>query len=66
MRGEVGVAEQRLREAFQEARRLAPCVLFVDELQAVFTGREGRGPGASLTGGLVSRVCPLSAVLAVL
>lgn len=38
----VGTTEQKVREAFAQARRLAPCLLFLDELDAVGRGRDGR------------------------
>lgn len=43
----MGRGAARIRELFAEARKCAPCVVFVDELDAVGTlgpgGLEGRG-----------------------
>jgi len=42
----VGVGASRVRDLFENARRLAPCIVFVDEIDAV-----GRHRGAGLGGG---------------
>jgi SpoVK/Ycf46/Vps4 family AAA+-type ATPase len=45
----VGEGEKLVRSAFALARRLAPCVLFVDELDALFGARAGgRESGGAL------------------
>jgi transitional endoplasmic reticulum ATPase len=58
VRGEVGRGEQVVREALRAARRARPCVVFIDEFQALFTarggGREGGGGGRLATQLLVS------------
>ena len=41
VQGEIGSGEAALRNAFQEAKRLAPSILFFDEFQAIFTNRSG-------------------------
>eukprot|EP01041_Mallomonas_annulata_P000964 gene964-1872_t len=51
IQGEIGVGEAILRQTFQEARRRAPCLVFVDEMQALFTVR-GTGAGSVLTSAL--------------
>ena len=38
-----GESEKRLREIFKQARVSSPCVLFFDEIQAVFRSRDGTG-----------------------
>ena len=40
VRGEVGVGEQRLTALFQNAKRSAPCLVFIDEFQAIFADRQ--------------------------
>ncbi len=43
----VGVGAARVRDLFDEAKKKAPCVVFIDELDAV--GRKRGGAGATLT-----------------
>ena len=38
-RSEVGESEKRLRNAFARAENLAPCVIFLDEIDAMFSSR---------------------------
>lgn len=53
VRGEVGTSERRVVQLFQEAKSSAPCVVFIDEFQALFTAREeGGGDGSTLTAAL--------------
>ncbi|CAE7474522.1 afg2, partial [Symbiodinium microadriaticum] len=52
--GHVGVAESRVREVFSEAKLHSPCIVFIDEFQALFAARHDstrgdNGNGASLT-----------------
>jgi SpoVK/Ycf46/Vps4 family AAA+-type ATPase len=50
----IGETEKRIRKVFQVAERLAPCVLWIDELEKVFAGR---GPdSASADAGVSSRL----------
>lgn len=54
--GSVGESEHTVFEAFATARQVAPCVIFIDEIQAIFTSREadnGSVVGPSLTSTLV-------------
>ncbi len=39
IRGEIGTGERALRKLFQDAKQLAPCIIFFDEFQSVFTNR---------------------------
>lgn len=43
----VGVGAARLRRLFEEARALAPCVVFIDEIDALGRARGGGSDGAS-------------------
>lgn len=54
----VGVGASRVREMFIEARRNAPCILFVDELDAV-----GRSRGGGIGGGNDEREQTLNQLL---
>ena len=47
----VGESERGVRETFSRARQVAPCVLFLDELDALAPAR-----GASMDGGVTDRV----------
>jgi cell division protease FtsH len=44
----VGVGAARVRSLFKEARRLAPCIVFIDEIDAVGRAR-GKGGDSALT-----------------
>ena len=39
VRGEVGAGERAIATVFQEAKRVAPAILFIDEFQALFVSR---------------------------
>jgi cell division protease FtsH len=55
----VGVGASRVRNLFDQARRNAPCILFIDEIDAV-----GRHRGAGLGGGNDEREQTLNQILA--
>ncbi|RMF16591.1 MAG: ATP-dependent metallopeptidase FtsH/Yme1/Tma family protein [Candidatus Dadabacteria bacterium] len=54
----VGVGASRVRDLFQQARRNAPCIIFIDEIDAV-----GRHRGAGLGGGHDEREQTLNQLL---
>jgi cell division protease FtsH len=54
----VGVGAARVRDLFDQAKRNAPCIVFVDEIDAV-----GRHRGAGLGGGHDERVQTLNQIL---
>jgi cell division protease FtsH len=54
----VGVGAARVRDMFEQARKNAPCILFVDEIDAV-----GRQRGAGLGGGNDEREQTLNSLL---
>ena len=54
----VGVGASRVRDLFEQARRNAPCIVFVDEIDAV-----GRHRGAGLGGGHDEREQTLNQIL---
>ena len=54
----VGVGASRVRDLFEEAKRNAPCIVFIDEIDAV-----GRQRGAGLGGGHDEREQTLNQML---
>ena len=59
VRAEIGAGEKELTAAFGRAKLTAPCIVFIDEFQAIFTSRAGqdtgdRGVGSSLTSTLAA------------
>jgi cell division protease FtsH len=54
----VGVGASRVREMFKDARRAAPCIIFIDELDSI-----GRRRGAGLGGGHDEREQTLNQLL---
>ncbi len=54
----VGVGASRVRDLFEQGKRNAPCIIFIDEIDAV-----GRHPGAGLGGGHDEREQTLNQLL---
>jgi len=54
----VGVGASRVRDMFEQAKKLAPCIIFIDEIDAV-----GRRRGAGLGGGHDEREQTLNQLL---
>src|ERR1017187_4695233 len=54
----VGVGASRVRDMFEQGRKSAPCLIFIDEIDAV-----GRQRGAGLGGGNDEREQPLNSLL---
>jgi len=54
----VGVGASRVRDMFEQAKKQAPCIIFIDEIDAV-----GRQRGAGLGGGHVEREQTLNQLL---
>lgn len=52
----VGETERHLREAFQVSSAMAPCVLWIDEIEKAFASAGAGGGGAAADGGLSQRM----------
>ncbi len=57
----VGVGAARVRDLFQEAKKTAPCIVFIDELDAI--GKTRAQGGAFITGGYDERENTLNQLL---
>jgi cell division protease FtsH len=42
----VGAGAMKIRKAFKEAKKMAPCIVFIDEIDAMGRARGGNGPGS--------------------
>lgn len=47
VRGEIGESEKRLWQVFEVAKTSQPCILFIDEFQALFSSRTDEHSGSS-------------------
>jgi len=52
----LGGSEATLRLFFEKARNAAPCILFLDELDAIATNRQDSDDGDGASGGVMSRL----------
>ena len=43
IKGEVGESEKAIAKIFKTATRCSPCIVFLDELEAIFGSRESSG-----------------------
>jgi len=43
IKGEVGESEKAIAKIFKMATRCSPCIVFLDELEAIFGTRESSG-----------------------
>jgi len=59
----VGVGAARVRDLFGEAKKNAPCIVFIDEIDAVGRQRAGSGGGAGGGGGNDEREQTLNQIL---
>jgi len=52
----VGESEKGVREIFRKARQAAPCIIFLDELDALVPRRSGGDSGSHVTENVVSQI----------
>ena len=52
----VGESEEHLRDAFHKARRASPCILFFDEIDALFSRREEGATGSRAAERMMSQL----------
>jgi SpoVK/Ycf46/Vps4 family AAA+-type ATPase len=45
--GEIGSSEQKIRDIFYEAKRAIPCIIFIDEFQALFSSSDSTSSSSS-------------------
>merc|ERR1719382_2079940 len=59
----VGVGASRVRDLFNQAKKNAPCIVFIDEIDAVGRQRAGGGGGGRMGGGNDEREQTLNQIL---
>jgi SpoVK/Ycf46/Vps4 family AAA+-type ATPase len=64
VRAEVGAGEKELAATFAGAKLVAPCIVFIDEFQAIFTSRSQAGGAGGPSGGSGSVGSTLTSALA--
>jgi SpoVK/Ycf46/Vps4 family AAA+-type ATPase len=47
MSGEIGSSEQKIRNIFSDAKRAVPCIIFIDEFQALFPSQSSDSSSSS-------------------
>ncbi|MBA4717567.1 MAG: CDC48 family AAA ATPase [Nitrosopumilus sp.] len=52
----VGESEKGIREIFRKARQAAPCIIFLDEVDALVPRRDSGGSGSHVTENVVSQI----------
>jgi transitional endoplasmic reticulum ATPase len=52
----VGESEKGVREIFRKARQVAPCIIFLDEVDAIVPRRGSAGSGSHVTENVVSQI----------
>ena len=52
----VGESEEAVREIFKKARQVAPCILFIDEIDAIAPRRGGRGSDSGVGDRVVNQL----------
>jgi transitional endoplasmic reticulum ATPase len=52
----VGESEKGVREIFRKARQVAPCIIFLDEVDALVPRRGSGGSNSHVTGNVVSQI----------
>ena len=52
----VGESEKGVREIFRKARQVAPCIIFLDEVDALVPRRGSEGSNSHVTGNVVSQI----------
>ncbi len=52
----VGESEKGVREIFRKARQVAPCIIFLDEIDALVPRRGSSGSGSHVTENVVSQI----------
>jgi SpoVK/Ycf46/Vps4 family AAA+-type ATPase len=49
LKGEVGESEKSIAKLFQKAKDMAPCIIFMDEIESIFSNRESGSLSTKVT-----------------